>query len=349
MNLVKLKIDGFLSYREPVEIDFQDIELACISGANGAGKSSLLDAITWVLFCEARKNNDDIIHNAVNKAEVTLDFEYEGLKYRVQRVKQRGKSTELEFYIQKEDGEWKALTEHSVRETERLITQTLRMDYETFVNASFFLQGRADEFARQKAGDRKRILGNILGLERWEEYKGAAADRRKALEAQKLVCEGSISEIEHELEEEDQRRKDLKEAEKQLAQIEAQVEDKQKTLDAAKSIALLLEEQKRSLLRLEEQVSKNDQQLDELADQINQRMSEQQAYQKILRDEKKIQEGYDVWQNLNRELKDLQKKSNEYLMLDTKRNAFRSAITSQEAELNAELKTLKVQEKRSNP
>jgi len=55
MNLVKLKIDGFLSYREPVEIDFQDIELACISGANGAGKSSLLDAITWVLFCEARK------------------------------------------------------------------------------------------------------------------------------------------------------------------------------------------------------------------------------------------------------------------------------------------------------
>jgi len=132
-----------------------------------------------------------------------------------------------------------------------------------------------------------------------------------------------------------------------LAQIEAQVEDKQKTLDAAKSIALLLEEQKRSLLRLEEQVSKNDQQLDELADQINQRMSEQQAYQKILRDEKKIQEGYDVWQNLNRELKDLQKKSNEYLMLDTKRNAFRSAITSQEAELNAELKTLKVQEKRS--
>jgi len=146
------------------------------------------------------------------------------------------------------------------------------MDYETFVNASFFLQGRADEFARQKAGDRKRILGNILGLERWEEYKGAAADRRKALEAQKLVCEGSISEIEHELEEEDQRRKDLKEAEKQLAQIEAQVEDKQKTLDAAKSIALLLEEQKRSLLRLEEQVSKNDQQLDELADQINQRI-----------------------------------------------------------------------------
>jgi len=102
----------------------------------------LLDAITWVLFCEARKNNDDIIHNAVNKAEVTLDFEYEGLKYRVQRVKQRGKSTELEFYIQKEDGEWKALTEHSVRETERLITQTLRMDYETFVNASFLSTGQ---------------------------------------------------------------------------------------------------------------------------------------------------------------------------------------------------------------
>ena len=47
-----LTISGFLSYREAVELDLTGIDLACISGANGAGKSSLLDAITWVLFGE---------------------------------------------------------------------------------------------------------------------------------------------------------------------------------------------------------------------------------------------------------------------------------------------------------
>ena len=41
---VTLNISGFLSYWEPVEVDFSSFKLACISGSNGAGKSSLLDA-----------------------------------------------------------------------------------------------------------------------------------------------------------------------------------------------------------------------------------------------------------------------------------------------------------------
>ena len=48
-----LRISGFLSYRDPVELDFNSFDLACISGQNGAGKSSLLDAMTWV--CSAKR------------------------------------------------------------------------------------------------------------------------------------------------------------------------------------------------------------------------------------------------------------------------------------------------------
>ncbi|MEN6523994.1 MAG: AAA family ATPase, partial [Anaerolineaceae bacterium] len=58
---ITLKLAGFLSYAEPVEIDFTNFDLACISGQNGAGKSSLLDAITWALFGIARKRDDSII------------------------------------------------------------------------------------------------------------------------------------------------------------------------------------------------------------------------------------------------------------------------------------------------
>ena len=45
-----LTLSGFLSYRDQVELDFSGFDLACIAGSNGAGKSSLLDAITWSLF-----------------------------------------------------------------------------------------------------------------------------------------------------------------------------------------------------------------------------------------------------------------------------------------------------------
>ena len=49
--------------------------------------------------------------------------------------------------------EWKPLTERTLRQTQARIEETLRMDFETFVNASFFLQGKADQFTQQRPGD----------------------------------------------------------------------------------------------------------------------------------------------------------------------------------------------------
>ena len=43
---VNLRIQGFLSYKESVEINFEQLHLASITGPNGAGKSSILDAMT---------------------------------------------------------------------------------------------------------------------------------------------------------------------------------------------------------------------------------------------------------------------------------------------------------------
>jgi exonuclease SbcC len=73
---IKLTITGFLSYRDTVELDFTSFDLACISGQNGAGKSSLLDAFTWALFGQARKHDDSVINLQSSLAEVALVFEY---------------------------------------------------------------------------------------------------------------------------------------------------------------------------------------------------------------------------------------------------------------------------------
>ena len=186
---VKLRIEGFLSYRQPVELDFSSFSLACISGENGAGKSALLDAITWALFGVARKRDESVINNhpSVMSAQVTLDFDYEGNRYRVQRVNPRGKTSAVEFFIWStagdgDEGRWKPLTERTLRETDKKIEDTLRMDFDTFTNASFFLQGKADQFATARPADRKRILSNILGLEIWESYRETASLRRRDLQ-----------------------------------------------------------------------------------------------------------------------------------------------------------------------
>src|SRR5512145_167878 len=180
---LQLRISGFLSYHNPVELDFSRFDFACISGANGAGKSSLLDAITWSLFGEARGKSSEVIHihQEVKAAEVTLTFQHEENTYRVQRTLPRNKNTLLEFQVRTQNG-WKPLTEKTTRETQTRIEQTLRLDFDTFVNASFFLQGKADLFTQQNPGKRKEVLSNILGLEMWEEYKNRSAERRKWIE-----------------------------------------------------------------------------------------------------------------------------------------------------------------------
>ncbi len=207
---LQLTLSGFLSYRDRAELDFRGFDLACIAGSNGAGKSSLLDAITWCLFGQARKRDDSLINSKEEIAEVSLIFSYEGNTYRVLRTKPRNKTTQLEFHIMQtmsdgsnfESGTWKPFTERTLRDTEARIQETLNLDYDTFVNASFFLQGKADQFTQQRPADRKRILTSILGLEIWEAYRQGAADRRRRVENDIHAIDGRMQEITAELAEE---------------------------------------------------------------------------------------------------------------------------------------------------
>jgi chromosome segregation ATPase len=57
---VRLKLRNFMSYRGDLPgFSFAGIHTACISGENGAGKSSLIDAMTWALWGKTRAASDD--------------------------------------------------------------------------------------------------------------------------------------------------------------------------------------------------------------------------------------------------------------------------------------------------
>src|SRR5918995_7145436 len=241
-----LRISGFLSYHDAVELDFTSFELACISGHNGAGKSSLLDAITWSLFGEARGKSSDVINlrQDIKAAEVALTFQHEENTYRVQRTLPRNKNTILEFQVRTQTG-WKPLTEKTTRETQTRIEQTLRLDFDTFVNASFFLQGKADQFTQQNATRRKEVLSNILGLEVWEQYKNRTAERRKLIERDVDEIEGRVREIDAELGEEETRKLRLGKLESLLKQLTATRAAQEAILDNIRKNAALLDEQRK--------------------------------------------------------------------------------------------------------
>ena len=248
---VKLQISGFLSYQEPAEVDFTGFNLACISGANGAGKSSLLDAITWVLFGKARQNDDSIINSHEDTARVVFVFNYEGETYRVTREKHKNKTGVLEFNIQTPDGEWTVLTRESIRKTEALICETLKMDYDTFINASFFLQGKADQFAQKSPAERKKVLSSILGLDQWDVYRQEAGERAKRIKGEIDYLDGQLQEILAELSEEDQRKEKLAEEEAACKEIAEKRAEKQAMVQNAQKLDTALKAQKAAVERID--------------------------------------------------------------------------------------------------
>lgn len=280
---VRLLLQNFLSYHQQTEIDFSSIHLACISGNNGAGKSTLLDAITWSLFGKARRNDDAVIYGDENACTVAFEFLYEGDLYRVQRTKTRDKTGELDLQLRDPPGErWINLTEKSLRETDHRIQQILRLDYETFINASFLLQGKADQFAQQKPSDRKRILGSILGLDIWEVYREKAVEKRKEAEKQSDLLKVRLLEIKRELDEEDQRRRTLAGLLAELNTLSDQRQDQEKLVDGFRQIEGSVQAQKESLERLKQQVQAQTEEWDEAAARWSAKKSERESFRVLL-------------------------------------------------------------------
>lgn len=188
MEPVKLRLENFLSYRDEL-VDLESVHCAALTGANGSGKSSLLDGVLFALFGRGTKGGIKDLDNYVTRGEtegrVELEFRLNGSTYRVIRGRSiaRNKST-LEFFVL--DGDrWRPLSGKTIAETQAIIESTLRMDYRTFIASSLILQGQADAFtANMTDQERKEALARILGLDLWDRMQERAREKARTLKAE---------------------------------------------------------------------------------------------------------------------------------------------------------------------
>jgi exonuclease SbcC len=217
---LRLTLKNFMSYRDGCPpLDFAPLHTACLTGDNGAGKSALLAAMTWALWGEARAQADDedLIMQGENDMAVDFEFALGEQAYRVLRQRSRkGKSTSGKLYFQVRDPEsgWRDISGDHMRETQRLITARLRMDYDTFINSAFLRQGRADEFTTKNPTERKEILGKILGLERYDGLAEQARERARARESDRRILAQQMADLDVRIRE----RKRLEEQARELAE-----------------------------------------------------------------------------------------------------------------------------------
>lgn len=248
---IELELHNFLAYRDPPVLDLEGIHVVCLAGQNGAGKSSILDAITWSLWGRARSNSpDDLIHQGQTEMRVALTFLQGVERFRVIRQRKAGKrgSSLLELQVWDASVEsWRGLSEATIRDTQIKIDELLRLDYETFVNSAFLLQGRADEFTTKTPSQRKQVLANILGLDVWELYEGRARERISKTRSAIERLDGRLAEIEHELAQRERYEQELLHAEDQALEMGQKLEASEKEWSS-------LEETRAELVSLQRQI-----------------------------------------------------------------------------------------------
>ena len=185
MKPLRLELRGFTAFRDTAVVDFEGRRLFVITGATGAGKSSLLDAMIWALYGQVPRVGTatrQLITHGESAMSVRFDFEARGRRYRVSRKAPATTGTRLE--VLSDDGEWSPLADRS-REVTAQVTQLLGLDYATFTKTVVLPQGAFDSFLRGDERERRAILTRLLGLDTYEAAGRAA--RARAGAAKKLA------------------------------------------------------------------------------------------------------------------------------------------------------------------
>ena len=295
---IQLTLKNFFSYRE-ASLDFRGLHTACICGANGAGKSSLLEAITWAIWGESRAaSEDDVINAGALEVRVDFVFQYNQQTYRVIRTRQKGGSGSLEFQIETSNNNFRSLTGKGVRATQQLVTGHLKLDYDTFINSAYLRQGRADEFMLRRPNERKQILADLLKLDQYEVLAEQAKDSSRQFKAKAEQLDLSLQSIQTQLQQKEAIALQQNEIETQLQQLQQVQEVDRQQLQQLQSLHHQRQTWQQQLTLQRQQYQNLTQDCDRLQQEITTTQRQQQQLESLLAQEAQITAGYTEYLNL---------------------------------------------------
>jgi DNA repair exonuclease SbcCD ATPase subunit len=182
-----VRMSGWMRYRDEQVAEFGDGRLIAICGENGAGKSSIFDAITFALYGKHRLGKmhaDQLISEDMDRLSVEFEFEAEHdgrmqrFLVRRSRGRKQGERDQGLWIWDEGAGDWTQVAGTEKEDAlERALAQIIRLSAEAFTSSFMLQQGEATEFIDADPKPRFEIVSSLIGL---DEYKKLEARAREA-------------------------------------------------------------------------------------------------------------------------------------------------------------------------
>jgi len=261
-----IELIDFLAHHD-TKLEFNN-DATVFVGQNGAGKSSIIDAITFALFgahtrvLGTKRSNKSLIRRGANKALVKVEFSANGKNFKaVRQIDTKGTLTAQ--FLEKKDGDYFPIAEGERTQFGESMTteieKVLGISYEKLKIASIVQQGELNSIIKAKPKEFKELLNTIIGIDRLdiavESMKEVLKEFRRNIQGkhgfddtQIELLENKMNEFENEIDDSRPKMKKLdgekKTRETEISQIEQEIEK-----DSAKEVQLReLEEQKEELV-----------------------------------------------------------------------------------------------------
>lgn len=209
MILKKVIIENIRSH-EYLEFEPASIGVTAISGENGAGKSTIVDAFSWSLFGTRLHGlrNKNYIREGVDAKEKTVQvtsyIRVGNTDFMIRRkiTSNEGACECKVFSYNEEIGDWEFESGPAVTHAESFIRSILNIDEKGFLSSVFIQQKQVDQIVSASPTERGQVIEKLIGVSAITESTKLAREESRALQrAADIIQPGSLDDEKAKVEE----------------------------------------------------------------------------------------------------------------------------------------------------